>query len=162
MLRAKVAGENAIGHGSFQEEVAVPTIEYQAVIYPTESPRFPGLVVYVRLKDWIIFTGLTKTGPTSHFVAAVIEAIAQREAFDYLFYDLQTHRGYAEIGRGEFMYQDISFATRNNRVVSPQLRSEPCPESVVDIFRQHIGGHETPYQMKSPQDHRRYVGASDI
>ena len=105
----------------------------------------------------VVFTGMKRGGSTINFVEDIIARIVQKEGIDpaqFEFYDLMTHRGYYGTEPGEFQFQRVTFEVANGQPVNPAWDNAPCPEEVIALFREHIGGTDEPYQMKSPMDHR--------
>ena len=63
------------------------------------------------------------------------------------FHDLQTHRGYPHCLRpGTYSFDVITFGSQEG-VVTPNWEMIECPEEILSLFRDHVGG-ESPFQQQ--------------
>lgn len=99
--------------------------------YPCWGVGFSGMpphnkVAYIRMNDWVVFSGIELERRTSTINAAesIIEAIVEQEKIDIMshrWFDLQTHRGYHSIYPGKFQFKELELT------INP--RGERAPES---------------------------------
>lgn len=106
-----------------------------------------GIVVYVRLGNQCVFSGVTtETNSTINLAEHIIAAIAESEEVDpslLHFFDLQTYRGYARGGDrwrpGIFEFSRLVIEMRARMPVVLGWEPVRCSDKIVRLFAPLIG-----------------------
>lgn len=93
-----------------------------------------------------IFSGASDSGTSTINAAESIVALICREEKrnDLTFFDLQTYLGYSHYQKGEYDFNQLTVPIPFNMAkrwdYKMDWRPLPCPQEVLDIFRESIGG----------------------